>query len=312
MTNVNTTQRVAPMSVPADYAALGVVTGYNPPEPERLRFFIMGPSGDGKTTFVAGIPDTLILDFEDGAWGVPNPRAHRIVCKTPEQFLKVHAKLLMDAKAGRLPYKRICLDTIDQFVETMNPEIGKAYDCTDMTQYGGKGAGWSILKNKCWDYISSLEQAGYSWIILGHMTEKTIVVGNKDKTVVRPVLYDSFAKHISRNSDYFVTIYSKSQSVPQYKQVKLPNGNIQRIETGSIERPVYVMKASSVGALLGTNQNKQRGVPTMPQEIDLPDIMEGTYGWDTFCDSYNKAVGEVRTATELRSTEPKVASTVGA
>ena len=189
----------------------------------------------------------------------------------------------------------------------MNPEIGKAYDCTDMTQYGGKGAGWSILKTKCWEYLIALEQAGFSWIVVGHMTEKTITVNRKDKTVVRPVIYDSFAKHISRNSDYFVTIHSKLESAKIYKNVKLPNGSIQRVETGTEEKAIYVMKASAVGSLMGTSQSKQRGVPTMASEIKLPDLMSGDYGWDVFCKEFKKFTDEVKALTD-----PKVAPTVGA
>lgn len=283
--------------VPADYAAMGVVTGYSPPDPERLRFFIIGPPGDGKTCFVAGIPKTLILDFEGGAWGVPSPRAARVVITNGEAFETMIAKLEADGKEPNRPYRRVVFDTIDQYVEMMNPFIAPDYStpshkCTDMTEYGTKGAGWAKLKNRCWSYIHRLEVAGYSWCIMGHITEKTITINNKDRTVIRPVLYDSFSKHVSRNSDYFMTVHSRRVSKPTFKEI-----NGVKYPLGSTETCEYVIEASAVGSLLGTAQSKQRGVPTMPGEIVLPDLFNQTNGWDTFCNAYRKSVEEVKRKT---------------
>ena len=278
--------------VPADYAAMGVVTGYSPPDPERLRFFIIGPSGDGKTAFVSGIPNTLILDFEGGAWGVPNSRAARKVITNGKEFELMISKLEADGKKPNRPYRRVVFDTIDQYVEMMNPYIAPDYKCADMTEYGTKGAGWAKLKNRCWSYIHRLEVAGYSWCIMGHITEKSITINNKDRTVVRPVLFDSFSKHVSRNSDYFMTVHSRMTSKPTFKEVhgvKYPLGSTEICE--------YVIEASAVGSLLGTAQSKQRGVPTMPGVIILPDLFSSVNGWDTFCNAYRKSIEEVKRKT---------------
>ena len=300
----NPTTAVAPLSVPkipADYAALGVVGGYQPPAAERLRFFIIGPSGDGKTSFVASIPKTLILDFEGGAWGIPNPRAVRIVCKTYKTFKAIYEKLIIDGKAGRRAWDRVVFDTLDQFVEMMNPMIALAHHTanwkgTDITDYGGKGAGWAILKNECWKHVTDLEQAGYAWSCVGHVTEKTITINNKDRTVIRPVLFDTFAKLVARNSDYFINVHSKIEAVQQYKVV-----SGKQYPSGTKDVPVYVMSGSAIGSSLATQQTKQRGVPTMPATIRLPDTMSGESGWEAFCTAYYQSVEEVRSKTEKTS-----------
>lgn len=292
-------------AVPSDYAKLGVTTGYAPKSPDQLRFFVIGPSGDGKTAFWAGCPNTLIFDFEDGAWGIPSPRAHRIVCKTYNTYAAIRDKLLADAKAGRRPYNRIVIDTIDSFVELVNPKLAAEKKIDDITDFGAKGAGWSLLRTECWNDIAAFESAGYAWTCIGHITEKTLTVNGKERTVTRPVLFDSFAKQIGRNADYIATIHSDIQQVPQYRTVQG-----RTVECGAIDKVVYVLEATAVGSLLGTAQNKQRGIPTFKGKVLLPDLMSGQYGWDAFCDAYNASVAEVRASGQTPSPAPPPEDTV--
>lgn len=279
--------------VPSDYASLGVTTGYTPKSPTQLRFFVLGPPGDGKTAFWAGCPRTLILDFEDGAWGVPSPRAHRIVCNTYETYERIHNKLVADAKAGRRPYDRVVYDTIDGFIEVVNPYLSAKKNCEDITDFGSKGAGWSLLRTACWNAVTELESVGFSWTCIGHITEKTLTVNGKDRTVTRPILFDSFARQVGRNADYVSTVHSAIESVPQYRTIQG-----RTIECGTTEKVCYRMDAAAVGSLFGASQNKQRGVPTLTSSIVLPDLMSGRYGWDAFCDAYNAAVQDVKSGTE--------------
>lgn len=275
--------------LPDVYAKLGVVSGYSPKPPSELRFFTIGPAGDGKTSFWAGCPNTLIIDFEDGAWGVPFCRAHRIVCRDYELLKRLIAQLTEDAKSGRRPFQRVVFDTVDQMVELVNPAVAKEYNLTDITDYGSKGAGWSILRAACWDFISRLETAGYSWTCVGHITEKNITVNGKEKTVIRPVLFDSFAKQIARSCDYIASIYSETALVPIYREV-----NGRQIECGAREQSQYVMEATAVGSLFGSSQTKQRGVPNLNSKILLPSLMSKQYGWDAFCEAYNQAVAAIK------------------
>lgn len=289
----STVNPVIPMQgteIPSDYAALGVETGYKPKQPNQLRFYIIGPSGGGKTSFVSSIPRALILDFEDGAWGVPNPRASRIVCKSAEKFDLLHKKLIEDAKNNRRPFDFIVFDTIDQFIEIMGVKLAVEYEVQDITDYGAKGAGWSLLRNACWDRISALERVGYSWIVLGHITEKTITVSNKEKTVTRPVLFDSFSKQIQRNSEMFMMISPVEEMVQQYREVQG-----RKIATKLEPTIRYYMEATT-SAGFATTQTKVRGVPNMSMRIQLPDTFSASpqYGWDVFCLEYNNAVNQIK------------------
>lgn len=295
----NTVVPVAPMTtpaVPSSYAKLGVKSGYDPTPPTDLNFFIIGPSGEGKTTFVSSIPKTLILSFEKkGANGIPNSRAHRIPVGDRATLDAVFAQLEADAKNPARPYTRVCFDTIDQMVEMMNPEIAAEYRAKtrwtgdDITEFGEKGAGWAKLKSGCWEYFQRLEKAGYSWVCIGHVTEKTITINNQERTVSRVVLFDSFAKLITRNADVLATLYSvveQEATEITYNGKKLPGPMTDVVK-------VY-MDMTTMPTEKNTTLGKIRNVPMMTSRLTLPAPLSGKFGWDEFLDSYTSAVEKVK------------------
>ncbi|HEC64210.1 MAG TPA: hypothetical protein ENI23_02825, partial [bacterium] len=149
----NTETKITPQTVPSSYAALGVKSGYTPLPAEKLRQFLVGPSGEGKTTFLMSIPRTLVLDFEEGADGIPGSRAHRLHITTPKKLEIIIDKLVADGDNPNRPYDRVGFDTIDQMVEMMNPYLAKLqsekpgrWEGDDITQFGDRGGGWAILK----------------------------------------------------------------------------------------------------------------------------------------------------------------------
>ena len=296
----NTVTKITPQTVPADYAALGVQSGYNPLPADKLRMFIVGPSGEGKTTFISSSPRTLVLDHEVGADGIPGSRAHRLSITTPEKLEQIVVKLEADGKKANRPYDRIVFDTIDQMVEMMNPHLAKIqsakrgqWEGDDITSFGDRGGGWAILKSGCWSYIQRVEKAGYTWTCVGHITEKNIRVNNQDRTVPRPVLFDSFTRLIGRNCAVFAAIYSQVELEPTYRilqgrQVKGADKEVVRV----------YMDATTISSEKNTGQGKLRGVPTMTTKILLPDSLGGKHGWDTFKAEYDAATAKVRKQLE--------------
>ena len=296
----NIVQKITPQTVPSDYAAMGVKSGYAPLSAEELRMFIVGPSGEGKTTFLASTPRTLILDFEVGADGIPNARAHRLSITTPQQLEKIVSKLEADAKKPNRPYDRVGFDTIDQMVEMINPELAKIqsakpgnWEGDDITHFGDRGGGWSILKNGCWSFIQRVEKAGYTWTCIGHITEKNIRVNGKDRTVPRPVLFDSFARLIGRNCAVFAAIYSLIETEKTYSEFKG-----RKIQGPDKEVVKVYMDSTTINSEKNTGQGKLRGVPTMTTKIALPDSLNGVYGWDAFATEYTNATLKVKKQLE--------------
>ena len=291
----NVMEKVTPQTLPSEYTALGVKRGYNPILVEQLRMFIVGPSGEGKTTLLSGCPRTIILDFERGASGVPNARAFRVHIPTPTVFRNVVDKLIEDGPKPNRPFDRVAFDSIDEMIELLNPEFAAElrentkFTGTDITDYGTRGAGYAILKDRCWAEIKKLETAGYVWTCIGHLTTKTITINNKERTVPRCVLFPTFASLINRNCDVFAAIYSqveKEETTMMHQGHRIPGPPRDVVR-------VY-MDATTINSEKNTGQGKLRGVPTMTTKILLPNPLTGKYGWDVFATEYNAAIEKVR------------------
>ena len=279
--SVGTEPNVIP--IPADYKALGVTSGYNPKPADKLRLFIVGPSGEGKSTFVSSIPDTLILDFEGGADAVPGGKAARVLIKDFDHYKRVIDQLVKDGKQGRMAFKRIAFDTVDEWAALIARVLAVEKGVENITEFGSKGHGWSLIKNRSWGDVRELENAGFTWCCLGHMTEKTVTspVDHKETTVVRVLLFDSFAKTVQRNSDVYATVYNVAGEQIVVQKLKLPGGQVRQVEK-KIPVTKYMLDLSTVGR----KEGKLRGVPKMPRELELPAVG----GWGVFADAYSAAV----------------------
>ena len=286
----NTIREIKPMTLPTAYTSLGIVSGYVPLEPKELRMFILGPSGGGKTTFMAGIPRTLILDFERGAWGVPNPQAHRVHIKDAATLHKVVAQLIADGKSPSRPFDRVVFDTLDQGLDVLNVELAEQYKVADITQYGSHGAGYAILKGALWNIMVSIQDAGYSWTCIGHLTEKSVTVNKVERTVMRPVAPDSIAKLVGRNSDLFAIVRVETYMHTPTRMI----AGVERPAGSPVEKHRVILDTYNMGGQLTTTNTKRRGVPTLDSKIELPDPMTGQLGWDSFVLEYNKAVAAVK------------------
>lgn len=266
-------------NVPGNYASLGVISGFSTKAAEDLRLFLLGPSGMGKTTFVNSIPKTIILDFEGGSDGMPNPRASRVHIKDMSHFRKVVGVLIADANNPKRPFERFAIDSVDEFAGWVSDEIAEkaGVEVSEM----GHGKGWAKLRATVWKYIRNLEMSGYTWVVVGHVTEKTVTspVTGSETTVLRPVIFESLSQQIMRNSDFFGTIYYESTIEKEMQDVLVAGRTVQK----AVTRPVtnYWFNVKSFGNVPG----KTRGVVDMPDKVLLP--FEN--GWDAFVAAYKEA-----------------------
>lgn len=290
MDTVNPTVIVKPndVPVPADYAALGVVSGYVPRPPEGLRFFLVGPAGEGKSTFLASTSDTLILDFEIGVDAIPGARATRVVIGNYKHYEQMLDKLVADAEAKKRHYKRVGIDTGDEWMHMIAGQLTAEHKCEDITEYGSKGHGWGLIRNRCWAGIQRLQMAGYSWTVVGHLTERTVTdpTNRQDITVIRPVMFDSLAKQILRNSDFHTTIWRSITSEQEMEEITVAGRKITKPK----KEMKVVKKWFFDCRTLANRQGKERGVPTMKEKFEIPLIG----GWDKFVEEYNLAIEKVK------------------
>ncbi len=286
---VNPVVKVAPRSISADYAALGVEIGYKPRAAEDLRFFVTGPAGKGKTTWVSSIPDTLILDCELGADAIAGAQAARVRIQGYKHYDEIIKKLIEDGENKRRKFKRIVFDTIDEWVHMIAAQLAMEHGCEDIAEYGDKGSGWRLLATRCWKGIQALSMAGYSWTVVGHLRAKTIKhpVTKKDATILRPTIFPTLADRVISGSDFYTTIWMESKTEQEMETIKVQGATIKRLKKGAEKTTnTYWFDLRAVHG----HDGKARGVPNMKSHFAIPRIG----GWKAFVDKYNAATDEIK------------------
>ena len=275
--------------IPADWAKLGVQTGYNPKKVEDLNLFIVGPSGEGKTTFESSIPDTMILDFDKSAESVVGTRAMRVYIGNYDRYMEITQKLIDEGTKGKHVAHRISLDTIDKWVGMIINQLQKEKGVDDITDYGSRGRGWSMILNRCWSRLRELEEAGFVWSCLGHMITKTEVnpATYKERTVVRDAVFPTFSASIVNSSDFKLTVYCINKTEKKKIKQTLPGGRIIASRTNEdIIISTYYLDSYTTAK----RQGKGRVAPGMTRKFEIPHIN----AWDIFANNYNVAVNAAK------------------
>jgi len=272
--------------VPASWAALGAEAGYDPKKAEDLNFWIVGPSGEGKTTFLSSIPDQIILDFDGAARSVPGSRAIRIVIRNYEHYEEVTNKLIEEGKANKRCFHRVSTDTADEWIGMIINRLQFEKGVSDITEYGSQGHGWALIRDRCWTKLRALEEAGYVWAINGHMITKTETnpVTYKERTVVRDAIFPSMSAKIVRSSDFKLTIYSKPVIVKTPVQKRLGSGQ-------TITQTKEEMVQKYFVNLINTAEREgKRRVHGMDTKFEIPAVN----AWDLFKSKYDAAVAAAK------------------
>jgi hypothetical protein len=298
--SVNQTIATKPNDVPvrADWATLGVVSGYAPCAADDVRMVVDGPEGEGKSTFVNSISSALILDFDKGSSGIVGPKSQRVKVLGYDHYQKLIAKALDDVAKNTRCFKRIVFDSADRWIEMVAIQLAKEKSSPpdkiveDIGEYGSMGSGWRLLRNRCWYAVQELESAGYSWIIVGHLSEKTIVDPRtmKDITVPRLAIFETLRGPIVQSCEIHATVFRLHSEEQPEEEVTLPNGTkFKRPKPGAAKAiETYYFDCSSVAG----RQGKKRGVPQMKKRFELPLVG----GWDAFVKEYNEAVEKEKNA----------------
>lgn len=293
--NVIVSTTPAEIPLPAEYVALGLTTGYNPCPVEETRLYVTGLSGEGKSTFLASIPDSMTIDYEKGVNGIPGRRGayfniFEAAKKLKKTAYEIHRtiidKLIEDAKNGKPPCKRIIFDTHDGWVEleTINflkeKSSGvKTYE--DIGQYGEKGAGHSLVQGRCKRILVALESVGYTWAVVGHLTyvPETGIDG-KTQMNIRPILSKGYVGSIVRKAELHITINSMARKERVDLIVK------DRVVKGAKEEVITRYWLYTKPTEAKRMEGKQRGVPNLAKILEVP--MVG--GWDVLKEAYDEAV----------------------
>ena len=270
--------------IPADWAKLGVSTGDKPKPAENLNLWIVGPSGEGKTTFESSIPDTMILDLDKAAEGIVGTRAMRVPISNYEHYMQVTQKLIDEGKAGKHVVHRVSIDTADIWVDMIKLQLQKEKGVDDITEFGSQGHGWAMIRYRCWSRLRELEEAGYIWSCVGHMITKTETnpATNKERTVIRDAVFPTFAAKIINSSDFKLTIYCINKEIEKTEERILPGGQKITVPCGTEMTSKYYLDSYTTAE----RQGKGRGAPGMNRKFEIP----LRNAWDIFVKNYNIAI----------------------
>lgn len=270
--------------IPSDWAKLGVVTGYNPKSAEDLNLYVVGPSGEGKTTFDSSIPDNMILDFDKSAESIVGTRAMRVAIRSYEQYMEITQKLIDEGKKGKHVVHRVSIDTTDEWLGMIVGRLQAEKGVDDITEFGSQGHGWAMIRERCWSRLRELEQAGFVWSCVGHMITKTETnpVTHKERTVIRDAAFPSFAAKIVRSSDFKLTIYCINKEIEKKEERILPGGQKITVPCGTEMTSKYFLDSYTTAE----REGKGRAAPGMIRKFEIPHIN----AWDIFVRNYNVAV----------------------
>lgn len=288
-------------TIPAAYQKWNLRPGFHPPEPHRLRFFMLGMPGKGKTTYAASMDNTIFIDPEDTVGFCEQMKATPFIPKNGTELQEFIDFLISEGRAGRHAFKHVVFDTAEKVLQFIVPHISEVYSkkynrkIDDIREFGEKGAGWGKVNGWFQDTLNDLYMAGYGWTCIGHQKEEVRNVRGEggrmeEQIVYRSALNAGILSAVSRDAQFIGNIHRRTTPETRKKSVKLPNGKeIETTETVSVTKYLLEMAVPENTDQPATALLKQRLEAYMPERIDIT----GYDGWDNFVAAYNAAIAQV-------------------
>jgi len=305
---VQTDPTKSPPPLPADWRALGATIGFDPRPANKLRFYLVGDHGSGKSTFVQSRPRNLVLSFEDSARFVPNPRSHRIDReKVPnyQSFSKVWDLIVADAAKPNRPFDSITFDTVDHLLDILNQGLVEKINpkdkngdliyplrWDDITDYGTSkkgGKGWDMLYTELKNILNELSAIGYGWMCVSHLNEKTITKADgSDYTDIRISMPPGGARIVCREADFIINMDHK------YTRATIESPpSVVTVAGKKVAKPAQVTYKSIetwVAEVASVRVKSTKRRVTMEDEIPL----SKDNGYGDFAAAYERAVENER------------------
>jgi hypothetical protein len=128
-------------------------------------FCIYGPPGGGKTTFCAGLEDSLIIDTEKGS---DFQEAHRVGCPDWATFVAICTELARTQPK----YQHLCIDTLGPLLNSCMNFVSAKLKVTHPSE-AQYGKGWHLIKETVKQVLLQLQHMPYHlWLIVHTQTKK--------------------------------------------------------------------------------------------------------------------------------------------
>jgi len=279
-------------SVPSQYQQYHVSRGWQPTPVQRLRLFVSGLPGDGKTNFVNSNPDAWILDLEDSGRDVVNPRAARIYLPRFSDYLGLLDQLCTDGENGNAPCGHVTFDSFDKFIELSIRHLTEVHNATSdkkirsMTEYGDRGAGWFRIRDFVMHYLTRLYLAGYGWTVVGNC-----IPDEDQSNGMKPVIPPSTVASLNREAQFIVTltrdtvrktIQEGEKTITTAKGRKLTSPIMKTVSSQEVK---MLLVGDANDTKRGNRDMKARYLERITRVITLP--LED--GWGAFASAYGEA-----------------------
>lgn len=263
--------------VPSFLSGFNVESGASPPPFHRLRIYLLGLPGSGKTTLSASMADTLYVDPEDSHRFVVGSRSMRCAPADGAQADALINKLCsMRSCAPGNPLRHVVIDTAESFLSHMIPWMTTTYNAgrdpgkhiEDIREYGQKGAGWAKVNEQFLSYLRRLYAAGYGWTVVGHLKEIILTLpGGGSSVVLRALVNDGIMGGLYRDAQFVGMIRPR-----EIKEV-ITRKSAKGVEIKDFQRKRrYILEFSTPDtADVATRLVKDRLGKYMPNEIDVTD-----------------------------------------
>lgn len=175
----------------------------------------------GKTSVVAQLEDSLIIDLEEGTRMVDS--VHVRASTSTELRQIVDALKEAKEKNGKVPYRYIIIDTatkLEEFAEEIAPNL---YRQTAMgSKFKGDivelkalpmGAGYKYVRDAYQLLLNSISPLCDRLILLGHTKDKYVMKDDKEVTSTQVDLTGKLAQLVAQNVDAIGYVYRRKNQL---------------------------------------------------------------------------------------------------
>lgn len=168
------TIEVAGSPIPSRYlSGIDATTDpFDPPKAHRLRVYVVGQVGTGKTALACSIPDAHIFDAQDKSSGVSRLAPGSLVARPRSlKELRRRIDLLVNDGPKKSGFRTVVFDPLSTIVYGLIATgLADEKNVDDIGEYGREGKGWRIVNNEFVDWYERLWLAGYGVWCFGHIT----------------------------------------------------------------------------------------------------------------------------------------------
>lgn len=267
-------------------------SGFDPGEPWEAFYVIRGKPGSRKTSFVAGIPRSLILSFDrKGANFAIGSRAERSNCFDWKSYCLNHDMLMNDAAKngdGRR-FVVVSFDPAGLFHLLCKAEMERKLGCEI------EGFDWAKVASLFREKLLDLSRAGYYWNVCDHLLTKVLKLqGGGEKEITEPLMPASVNGKLDQDCSYVLTFGTTSDS-----SVVMDPKTKKRVTTQTHKFEITTRPGKR------TSMTNPKARVWLPTTFEIPNSCRTSAEmYDYYCEVYRTAVREMQSLDEASSALP--------